>query len=133
MPWLDCLLIGLGFVLLSSTFLFPPGIGIQLPSYAGPLSGQPVSSVLSVRSGNMMIFEDAVFTERGLQAYLSDEMQRREREGLGAVDRGVILVQFDKEVSMQVFLKICEIAYASGFSQVQVAAVEQTPVMREEW
>lgn len=124
-PWVDCLLIGLGFTLLGSMFLFAPGVEIQLPSFRGPLSGVPVASVLSIRSGNMVIFEDAVFTEQGLEAYLAEEKVRRDRAPAAVQDRGVMLVQVDKDVSVQVFLRICEIAYASGFSKIQIAAVEQ--------
>jgi len=132
-PWVDCLLIGLGFVLLGSRFLFAPGVEIQLPSFGGPLPGVPVASVLSVRSGNMVIFEDAVFTERGLEAYLAEEKVRRAQVSLEELDRGVMLVQVDRDVSMQVFLRICEIAYASGFSKIQVASVERDTAEREEW
>ena len=132
-PWVDCLLIGLGLALLGSRFLFAPGVEIQLPSYSGPLAGRPVTSVLSIRSSNMLIFEDAVFTEHGLGVYLGEEGKRRMQAGLDPLDRGVILVQVDKDVNMQVFLRVCEIAYASGFSQVQIAAIERNVVVREGW
>lgn len=132
-PWVDCLLIGLGLVLLGSRFLFAPGVEVQLPSYGGPLAGVPVASVLSIRSGNMVVFEDAVFTEQGLEAYLTEEGIGGNQKTLEAEDRGVLLVQADRDVSMQVFLRICEIAYASGFSQIQIAAVERGVDESEGW
>lgn len=130
-PWVDCLLICLGLILLSSHFLFPPGVGMTLPSFSGPLAGKPVAAVLSARSGNMIIFEDSVFTERGLQSYLEGQNADRKAQGLAPVDRGVLLVQLDQSVSVQVFLNICELAYNAGFSEIQIAATERDIVLPE--
>ncbi|GAB4272666.1 MAG: hypothetical protein Tsb0018_04720 [Opitutales bacterium] len=120
-PWLDGLLICFGFMLLSSKFLLAPGVAVELPQLDAKLVGVSTSAVLSFRHNQLLIFDDRIFDLETLEAYWLGDWQ----EELATEDRPkTLLLKADKHVSVDAFLRVCELAQRSGFAQVQVAARE---------
>lgn len=116
-PLLDVLLIAFFFSLLGSRFILAPGVQIELPSVsASEISGVPTAAVLTIRSDNMLLFEGHIHTigsfEAAMRTYFGDK---------GLAD-AVLLVKPSKDVSMQTFLYVCEIARRAGFAKVHIAA-----------
>lgn len=122
-PFLDLCVIALLFALLHSELVFAPGLAIDLPdSQHRQLDGQPVTSVLTLRP-DMVLFDGARYRlgnlEAGFRRYFQNlEARKRDR-------RTVLLVKMDKQVGMQPFLSVCEIARAAGFDRVQIAALPE--------
>lgn len=116
-PFLDVILIFLFFSVLSSRFVFAPGVTLSLPStLQAPGDVVAASSVLTVNEiegREMLIFEGGIFTLETLpRAFESREIGNGE----------VLLVRMDQTVSMQLLVRVCELAENAGFVRVQIAA-----------
>lgn len=126
LPFVDACLILICFTLLSSKFVLAPGISVALPrTTAAPPDLTPASRVLSVskaEGGNeMLIFDGKIFQLETLAAYLADGRQAEPNESL--------LIQFDANVSVELVVRVFEIAGNAGFSQIQIAVEpEDRPV-----
>jgi biopolymer transport protein ExbD len=111
-------LIVLFFSLLSSRFVFAPGISLSLPTTArAPGDIVAASSVLTVseiEGREMLIFNGGIFTLETLQRAFDERERTSEAE--------ILLVRLDQTVSMQLLVRVCELAEFSGFSRVQIAA-----------
>jgi len=119
LPYVDACLILVCFALLSSKFVLAPGIGVSLPLTAGaPPDVTPASRVLSVskaEGGNeMLIFDGKIFQLETLARYLADGRQAEPNEAL--------LIQADANVSVDLLVRVFEIAKGAGFYKVQIAA-----------
>ena len=122
-PFLDLCIVALLFTLLHSELVFAPGLTIDLPeSRAERLEGLPVTAVLTLRE-NMVLFDGGRFTlgnlESGFRRYLQEVASS---PGPKRQDP-VLLVKLDRQVGMQPFLTVCEIARVAGFARVQIAAL----------
>jgi biopolymer transport protein ExbD len=92
---------------------------IVLPEVSGATeSAGPASVVVSYRRDNVILFEGGMYS----LAELRKHMERYVRQHPGAI----MLVRSDRQVSMQAFLDLCEMARSVGFARVMVAA-EQPP------
>lgn len=123
--WVNLGLIALFFGLLGSRFVLAPGLpigvsdsqGIDLPRVSGAVEGAaPASVVVSVRRDNVILFEGGMYT--------LSELRKQMEEYAKAHPRAVMLVRADREVSMQAFLDLCDMARQVGFASV-LAAAEQ--------
>jgi biopolymer transport protein ExbD len=126
--WVNVAVVGLFFVLLGSRFVLAPGMpvgvggtkGIDLPQMAGAAEGAgPASVVVSYRRDNVILFEDGMYTLPELRKHMENYV----RQHPGAV----MLVRSDRQVSMQAFLDLCEMARSVGFASVLVAAEQPLP------
>ena len=122
--WINVAMIALFFGLLGSRFVLAPGLpmavgetgaAIELPA-VGPAVGSAgvASVVVSYRRDNVILFEGGMYS----QADLRKQMAEYARKHPGAV----LLVRADRQVSMQAFLDLCEMAKSVGFANVLVAA-----------
>lgn len=114
------------FAMLSSRFVFAPGVAVQLPRIQGSaITGQPAAAVLTVASNNLIVFEqerhDLVSLKEVLNTFMSEHPQ-------GSAS---LLVKVDMGVTMQTFAQIAEIAQAAGFETVQIAAIPNERPLRE--
>ena len=120
----------LGFGLFGSRFVLSPilpvggdagaGESIGLPSFSGASPGAvPASVVVSFRRSNTILFDGGMYTLREL----GEEMTKYAR----AHPRAVMLVQVDKQVSVQEFAELCDLALHAGFAQVQLATQSPAP------
>lgn len=113
-PLLDILFIVLFFSLLASNFVLSPGLTISLPrSEVQSLPGLPADAVLTVRSNEMLIFQDRILTLQSLQPSLREHVERR-----GEIN---LLINFDREVSVQTLFTVAELAREAGVARVQLA------------
>lgn len=122
--WVNAGLIALFFSLLGSRFVLAPGLavgvsgGLELPRTpaAAPRAAEVV---VSYRRDNMILFEGGVYELANFRAVL----ERYARANPGAA----MIVRVDRQVSMQGFVDLCEIARSAGFAYVQIAAEPAGP------
>ena len=120
--WVNVGLVALFFTLLGSRFVLAPGQLVQVGGAAGALelpqtsaaAPEAASVVVSYRRDNMLIFEGGIHELLDLRRPMETFAQKHP----GAV----LLVRVDRQVSMQKFLDLCELARRAGFAQVLVAA-----------
>lgn len=126
--WVNVGLIALFFGLLGSRFILAPGlpigvggdVALDLPLMAGATAeAGPASVVVSYRRDNVILFEGGKYTLMELRKPMVDYAKKHP----GAV----LLVRADRQVSMQAFLDLCEMARQAGFANV-LAAAEQPAV-----
>lgn len=123
--WVNVGVIALFFALLGSRFVLAPGLPVgvsdegelELPKTgaANETAGR-ASVVVSYRRDNVILFEGGKYTLQELRPHMAAYAKQHP----GAV----MLVRADRQVSMQAFLDLCEMARQAGFSQV-LAAAEQ--------
>lgn len=130
--WVNIGLIVLFFALLGSRFVLAPGLpvglggdnSLDLPQLAGATSGvAPASVVVSYRRDNVILFEGGMYN----LVELKKHMEAYALKHPGAV----MLVRADRQVSMQAFLDLCEMARSVGFAHVLAAADQpQSEIIR---
>ena len=122
--WVNVALIVLFFGLLGSRFVLAPGLAmavgesgsnLDLPALGSSTGGEGVASVVvSYRRDNVILFEGGMYSQEDLRKQMADYVRKHP----GAV----LLVRADRQVSMQAFLDLCEMAKSVGFANVLVAA-----------
>ncbi len=126
--WVNVAVIVLFFSLLGSRFVLAPGVpvgmsdagGLDLPSAGAAAEGNPAASVVvSYRRDNVILFEGGMYTLDDLRKQMADYAKKHP----GAV----MLVRADRQVSVQAFFKLCDMARAVGFASVQAAAEPPEP------
>jgi len=126
--WVNLGLITLFFGLLGSRFVLAPGLPIgvggenalELPQIVGANEGAgPASVVVSYRRDNVILFEGGMYNLPDLRKHM--EAYAKKHPG------AVMLVRADRQVSVQSFLDLCEMARQVGFIHVQVAAEQPQP------
>lgn len=117
--WVNLGVLFLFFSILGSKFVLAPGLSMQvgselvLPGSSSATQGA-ASVVVSYRRDNMVLFEGGIYELRDLRPPL--EQYAKQHPG------SVMLVRFDRAVSMQGFVDLCDLARAAGFASVLVAA-----------
>ncbi len=120
----DVLLIAFGFSLLSSRFLFAPGITVELPRAGyGELSGMRTDAVLTVGANEMLLFEGAILNFDTFEGHLREYFEGKSDTAL--------LIRADRSISMETLLAVAELARAAGVDRIQVAAVPAPAQERE--
>ncbi len=120
-PLIDIAVIALGFTLLSSRFIFAPGITIDLPGIGGAdLAGVRTDAVLTVGSNEMLLFEGAILDFDNFESHLRDYF----RESPDAA----LLIRADRSISVQTLMELADKAQSAGVARIQVAA---SPVRTE--
>ena len=123
--WVNVAVIVLFFCLLGSDFVLKPGLvvgvggkgAIELPAVdpatANEGLGGVKSVVVSYRRDNVILFEGGMYSLAEL---------RKQFEGYAKSHPGsVLLVHFDRQVSMQAFVDLSAMARSVGFANVLVA------------
>jgi len=119
-PLLNVCVLLLFFGLLGSRFVLAPGVAInlRLPASDGtPAEALPTSRVLTVGEAGgreMLIFEGRILN--------LDSLERLLGERAGAYAGEVLLLRMDRDVSMVLLVRVCELAKRAGFDQVLLAA-----------
>lgn len=137
-PLFNVLLVAVLLILMSSRFIFAPGLPVDLenknsttgdvlvlPVAKNALSGAETTAVLTVKSDSMFIFEghiyeslEEIFSPENPHALLKDR-------------NGTLLVKLDRAVSVQGLFKIAELAGKAGFSSLQIAGESPSVYPRE--
>lgn len=121
--WANVGAVLLFFSLLGSRFVLAPGLPVQVGKSVLDLPHSASSSqvaadvVVSYRRDNMVMFEGGIFALGDLRTRF--EQYARDHPG------SVMLVRYDKAVSMQGFVDLCDMARAAGFAGVLLAAEPQ--------
>ncbi len=125
--WVNAGVIALLFVMFGSRFVLAPGLamgvagqeaGIELPNVAAGSQGAGAASVVvSYRRDNVLLFEGGMFSLEELRKQMSNYVR--------AHPGAVLLVRADRQVSMQAFLDLCDMARKEGFASVLIAAEPQ--------
>ena len=119
--WVNAGVVVLFFSLLGSRFVLSPGMSVQvgnefeLPHITAATQGA-ASVVISYRRDNMVIFEGGIYDLGSLRAPV--EQYAKEHPGT------VLLVRYDKAVSMQGFVDLCDLARSAGFAGTVMVAAE---------
>lgn len=122
-PVLDMIVIAMLVSLLFTRFVSLPGVRVDLPQteMAMPQEQQAVA-VLTIGNNGMLFFDgavvDAATIDRGFEHYIETS------------DGGsqVLLIKANFTMEMQDFLRLCEMARAAGFDQVQLAGKNKNSV-----
>ncbi len=115
-PFVDIGMIAIFFGVFSSGFVFSPGLPINLPvSSEFSMGGMEVSSVLTVQRDNMYLFEGRLRDANSLPQSLAEFVQKSDKLS------PVLLIKVNRDVSVQTFFDICEMAKKAGFTSVQLA------------
>lgn len=126
--WVNVAVIALFFGLLGSRFVLAPGLSVgvagdnalDLPQISSATEGAgPASVVVSYRRDNVILFEGGMYTLPELRKHM--ESYTKLHQG------AVMLVRADRQVSMQAFLDLCEMARSVGFANVLAAAEQPSP------
>jgi biopolymer transport protein ExbD len=122
--WVNVGVIVLFFGLFFSSFVLAPGLPVGvgeqgtvvLPSVGAASQGAGSASVVvSYRSDNVILFEGGM--------YLSLSELRKHMAGYTKQHPGaVMLVRADRQVTVQAFADLCEMAREAGFANVLLAA-----------
>lgn len=125
---LNVVLVVLGFFMLNSRFLAAPGLELELPRLAADMITSVVTeSVLTVTDSNMLLFDGRIYSFSTIESALNQSHQTK------TSDNDILLLKMDHRVSIEVLLKISEIAHQAGFKRVQIAGLPAQPGSRNEW
>jgi biopolymer transport protein ExbD len=118
--WANGALIVLFFALLGSRFVLAPGMpvkvgesaALELPAINSAMQGA-ASVVVSYRRDEMILFEGGIYDIREFRPVLEAYAEKHP----GAT----LLVRADRQVSVQGFTALCDLARAAGFVNVLLA------------
>jgi len=119
--WVNVGAVCLFFALLGSKFVLAPGLpvgvgtALELPRTSGAVPSV-AEVVVSYRRDNMILFEGGIYELANLRA----ELARYAKGHPGAQ----MIVRVDRQVSMQGFIDLCDLAREVGFASVLVATLE---------
>lgn len=117
-PFVDFCLILVFFTWLGSPFVVAPGLTVNLPAMENPTADAvPTSRVLTVgevEGRELIIYDNRVQTLETLAQSFADHPAQGPGE--------VLLLRLKRDVSIQLLVRINELAARAGFAAVQIAA-----------
>ena len=112
-PLVDTMLILLIFVLLSSAFIFQPGIRVRLPEAMSRAEEAPQDLILTLTRDNRLYLNDDLVQMGDLQARLREQLRDR--------NDAVVLIKADKEVLHGRVVEVMDIAKSAGAARLAIA------------
>ncbi|MDR2982507.1 MAG: hypothetical protein LBV12_09710 [Puniceicoccales bacterium] len=132
MPLVTCLLLAVILTLAGSRFIYSPGLTVDLGNEDGKIEGSipmtlnlpqsrlPLAgiqtgatlTVLTAKSGNMLIFEGRIYS-------LDDKLKGSLEEA--AKESPVLLLKADRSIGPQTLWNILDFAMEAGFKKIQLA------------
>ena len=113
--------IGCLFFVFSSSFIFSPGLSMDLPrSHESVTAGLPAMGVLTVLSGggvDKVLFEGRIFALEDVRFTYELELFAKKHGSATST----LLVKLDQATSMRTFFHICGIARSAGIGRVHIA------------
>lgn len=113
--------IGCLFFVFSSSFIFSPGLSMDLPrSHESVTEGLPAMGVLTVLSGggvDKVLFEGRIFALEDVRFTYELEIFAKKHGSATST----LLVKLDQATSMRTFFHICGIARKAGIGRVHIA------------
>jgi biopolymer transport protein ExbD len=115
-PVLDLMVLALLISLLFTRFVMLPGVRVDLPSTDLRMQHSASAvAVLTIGNKGMLFFDGSVY-----QLGTVERAFRHHLNGRGGQDV-VLLVKAEATMELQLFLELCRMAQAAGFTQVQIA------------
>ncbi len=116
-PFLNVLCIAFFLSILSSKYIFAPGLTIELPKATSKnLVGRATSAILSVNETNLIFFEGNIYDleniESALRVFTKDI----------TIPSPILLIKASKKTEMNTIFDLCKIARNAGFSNIQLAS-----------
>ncbi|MFO8027715.1 MAG: biopolymer transporter ExbD [Opitutales bacterium] len=122
-PVLDMIVIAMLVSLLFTRFVSLPGVRIDLPNTELRMQhSQQAVAVLTIGNNGMLFFDGAVVDAATIEGGFKRYMENSDR------DDQVLLIKANFTMEMQEFLRLCELAKAAGFDQVQLAGKQKGKV-----
>ena len=104
--------------LLSSRFVFSPGITVDLPHVTDPLATAPTTGVLTLSNDRLFFFDGKIISLENLQEILENFLVHHTQRP------AILLVRPDKNLSIDVLCQVGVMAKRAGFEQIQIACLE---------
>jgi len=122
-PVLDMIVIAMLVSLLFTRFVSLPGVRVDLPVTEMRMQhSQQTVAVLTIGNNGMLFFNGAVSESATIQRSFERYIESADSES------PVLLIKVDSAMEIQDFLRLCELAKAAGFVQVQLAGKKETAV-----
>jgi biopolymer transport protein ExbD len=115
-PFAGVFFLLLMFILFSSSFLYRPGIQIDLPEVENPLPGTSLPSlVVSIDSSGRIYYENQVTTEKDLLGHLRKAVE-------DSPEPLMLILQADKNATAGTLFAIMNLARNVGVQHTQLAS-----------
>ncbi len=113
-PMIDCVFLLLIFFLLTSNFIFQPGIKVNLPKTVTSEAIQEQSLVITITAENVIYLNEAPIAVRELAG---------EFKKAAARDRAV-LIRADRRTSMGRVVEVWDLCQKEGIARVNIATTQ---------
>ncbi len=114
-PLIDCVFLLLIFFLLTSSFIFQPGIKINLPKAVTSEVIQEKSTIISITKSNQIYFNEKIVSI----SELKEELKTVSRQNKP------ILIKADRSVPLGQVVNIWDLCRGSGISQINIATNQE--------
>lgn len=122
-PVLDLIVIAMLMSLLFTRFVSMPGVRVDLPGTEMRMQhSEQAVAVLTIGNNGMLFFDGAVVEAAAIESRFKRYIEFSDRE------RQLLLIKANFTMEMQDFLRLCELAKAAGFNQVQLAGKKKGAV-----
>lgn len=111
-PMVDCIMVLVIFLMISSSFVNDPGVEVQKPDVSGALSGDQNALLIAITADNRIFFDG--------QEIRADQVAGVLKQA--AIGRSpALIVRGDQASSLGVFARVYDEAKRAGIAQVQFA------------
>jgi len=111
-PMVDCIMVLVIFLMISSSFISDPGVEVQKPEVVGSLGGEQNALIIAISADNRIFFDG--------QEIRADQVAAVLRQA--AIGRGsTLIIRGDRASNLGVFATVYTEAKRSGIQHVQFA------------
>lgn len=111
-PMVDCIMVLVIFLMISSSFVSDPGVEVQKPDVSGALSGEQNALLIAITADNRIFFDGQEIRPDQVGGVLKQ----------AAIGRSpALIVRGDQASSLGVFARVYDEAKRAGITQVQFA------------
>lgn len=111
-PMVDCIMVLVIFLMISSAFVNDPGVEVQKPDVSGALSGDQTALLIAISADNRIYFDG--------QEIRSDQVASLVKQA--SIGRSpALIIRGDRACSLGVFAEVYTEAKRSGIQHVQFA------------
>lgn len=111
-PMVDCIMVLVIFLMISSSFVSDPGVQVEKPDVSGALSGDQTALLIAISADNRIFFDGQEIRTEQVAAVLKQ----------AAIGRAPsLVVRGDRASSLGVFAAVYTEAKRSGIQNVQFA------------
>ncbi len=108
-PLVDVVLLLIIFFMLSSSFIFNPGIKVELPEYTASENLQPSDIVVTITKENEIYFKDEYIP-------LMDELRQRLKKAAAKYPDARLIIKADMNIPFRWVVQVMTIAQEEGIT-----------------